>query len=158
MTEDDKAKLKAGITIKIMYCVMLVICSTIVFFTYIATICLIPIYRLGVACSSEGGESLELDDDTKTTLKIFKLCETFGEAIPQIAIAITFYVRHNDYILQTDFQFVVFGVTITQTAVTIFFSCVSILIGIVTSIKYIKPFLADFKKSFDSENDTTFDE
>ena len=94
----------------------------------------------------EIGGRLEDDSGYVSKLKLFKLYEQLGEAIPQAAIAITFYVRHNDWILETDFQFVIFGVTITQTALSIFSSCVSILIGIFTTIKYVKPAISNIKE------------
>ena len=38
------------------------------------------------------------DVDPSTYYTFMKLFEQFGEAVPQLVIALTYYVRHTDYI------------------------------------------------------------
>ena len=61
-----------------------------------------------------------------------------GEAIPQVLIAITFYARHTEWIIENELLFEVRGIPITTTAVSIFTSCVSIVLGLLSTKKIVK--------------------
>ena len=84
-------------------------------------------------------EQVKEDKDdltTQTTENSFlQLFEHIGEAIPQFALAITFYYNNFEYVSETDFSFEIFGFLVTQTLISMILSAISILKGIVEGIK-----------------------
>ena len=68
-------------------------------------------------------------------IPFLKLFEQIGEALPQFIIALAFYVNHKDYINAYD---TVFGSSVPITLVSIIFSGISVLIGVLTGLKTFK--------------------
>ena len=71
-------------------------------------------------------------------IPFLKWTQQLGEAIPQVLIAITFYARHTEWIIENELLFEVWGIPITTTAVSIFTSCVSIVLGLLSTKKIVK--------------------
>ena len=59
-----------------------------------------------------------------------ELFSHIGEAVPQLSIAIVYYYNNYNYVNETDFGFVIFGFTITQTLISMIFSIISVIKGI----------------------------
>ena len=96
------------------------------------------IHRNKVTCCPLIWTLKEDKDDltTQTTENSFlQLFEHIGEAIPQFALAITFYYNNFEYVSETDFSFEIFGFLVTQTLISMILSAISILKGIVEGIK-----------------------
>merc|ERR1711953_753607 len=66
-----------------------------------------------------------------------KLFEQFGEAIPQLCIALTFYInlKNDDDVILGTLEFQNQSVKLTKTLLSILLSIGSILIGIVMGVK-----------------------
>ena len=61
--------------------------------------------------------------------------EHIGEAIPQFTLAAIFYYNNYDYVAKQDFSFEISGFLITQTLISMVFSVISIVKGIIGGIK-----------------------
>ena len=89
----------------------------------------------------------EIDEDnicasifpSSNQIAFWKLFEQVGEALPQFLLAVTFYINHSDYINTYD---TLFGSAVPVTLVSIIFSSVSVVIGLLTGLK-------QFKKMYD---------
>ena len=80
----------------------------------------------------ESEKNRERVDLARSYIEIF---DHIGEAVPQLSIAIVFYYNNFDYVNETDFGFMIFGFTITQTLIPMILSTISIIKGIYTGIK-----------------------
>ena len=81
----------------------------------------------------ELGETINSHENT-TFVKLF---EQFGEALPQLLIALTFYVNHK-YFVDTNDSF--FQTNIPVTLISMIFSSVSVVIGLITGLKAFKSY------------------
>ena len=75
------------------------------------------------------------DIDDPRDLQFLKLFEQFGEALPQFVLGLTFYIN-NSYFIDTYDTFL--GTNLEVTLVSITFSGVSILLGIITGLASVK--------------------
>ena len=75
-------------------------------------------------------------EKTKSEFEWLKLFEQFGEAIPQVFIAITFYGENQQYVDSYDH---ILGLAIPTTLLSIIFSSVSIIMGFIQVIQVALP-------------------
>ena len=75
------------------------------------------------------------DIDDPRDLQFLKLFEQFGEALPQFVLGLIFYINNSYFIDTYD---TLFGTNLEVTLVSITFSGVSILLGIITGLASVK--------------------
>ena len=97
---------------------------------------ILPFWSIAVAVSSLCG--VEESADQNVMLEVFKMFEQFGEAIPQVILAIVFFTRHSDWVYKNDMNlFGIIELPVPVTLISIIASFGSIIMGLVIGVKTI---------------------